>query len=71
MFVGEKKPFLFKYLNISIVFKQFYDKDYKIFIVDENLFVCIIIYFSKNKHFKRITKNVRIINKYSLKYKLY
>ena len=28
-----------------------YDKSYKIFISDENLFVCIIIYFNKKIHF--------------------
>ena len=38
-----------------------YDKDYKIFIANENLFVCIQIYLNKNIHFQYITKNIRII----------
>ena len=36
----------------SIIFRGGYDKGYKIFIVDENLFVCILIYFNKNIHFQ-------------------
>ena len=45
----------------SIIFLGGYDKGYKIFIADENLFVCILIYFNKNIHFQWITKNIRII----------
>ena len=33
----------------------------KIFIADGNLFVCTLIYFDKNIHFRWITKNIRII----------
>ena len=29
-----------------------YDKGYKIFIADKNLFVCILIYFNKNIYFQ-------------------
>ena len=46
-----------------IIFKGGYDKCYKIFIADENLFVCILIYFNKNIHFQWITKkwkNIKI-----------
>ena len=63
----------------SIIFRGGYDKGYKIFIADENLFVCtliyffcILIYFDKNIHFQWITikcKNYKI--KISLKCKLY
>ena len=38
-----------------------YDKGYKFFIADEILFICILIYFNKNIHFKWITKNIRVI----------
>ena len=44
----------------SIIFKGGYDKGYKIFIADENLFLCILIYFNKNIHFPWITKKYRI-----------
>ena len=40
--------------------REGYDKGYKIFIADENLFVCILIYFNKNIHFQWITKKLRI-----------
>ena len=56
----------------SIIFIWGYDKGYTIFLADENLFVCILIYFDKNIHFQWITikcKNYKI--KISLKYKLY
>ena len=36
----------------SIIFRGGYDKGYKTFIADENLFVCILIYFNKNIHFQ-------------------
>ena len=45
----------------SIIFIGDYDKGYKNFIDDENVFVCIQIYFNKNIHFQWITINVRII----------
>ena len=47
-------------------------KGYKMIIADENLFVCILIYFNKSIHFQWITKkcmNYKI--NYSLKYNLY
>ena len=43
----------------SIIFRGGYDKGYKMFIADENLFVCILIYFNKNIHFQRITKKYK------------
>ena len=56
----------------SIIFRGGYDKGYKMFIADENLFVCIIIYFDRNIHFQWITKKCKNKkNKYSLKSKLY
>ena len=58
--------------KISIIFRGGYDKGYKIFIADENLFVCTLIYFNKNIHFQWIAKkckNYKTI--FSLKYKLY
>ena len=45
----------------SIIFRGGYYKGYKIFIADENLFVCILIYSNKNRQFQWITKNIRII----------
>ena len=45
----------------SIILRGGYDKGYKKFIADENLFVCILIYFNKDIHFHWISKNVRII----------
>ena len=36
----------------SVIFRGGYDKGYKIFIADENLFVCILIYFNKSIHFQ-------------------
>ena len=53
--------------KISIIFIGGYDKGYKFFIADENLFVCILIYFNKNIHFQLIIKNIGIINKIILK----
>ena len=55
-----------------IVFRGGYDKGYKNFIADENLFACILIYYNKNIHFQWITKkhNNYKIN-FFLKYKLY
>ena len=47
-------------------------KAIKFSIADENLFVCILIYFNKNTYFQWITKkykNYKII--FSLKYKFY
>ena len=35
----------------SIIFRGGYDKGYKIFIADENLFVSILIYFNKKHTF--------------------
>ena len=35
----------------SIIFRGGYDKGYKIFIADENLFVCILINFNKKHTF--------------------
>ena len=56
----------------SIIFRGGYDKGYKIFIADENLFVCILIYFNKNIHFQWITKKYKNYKiKFSLKYKLF
>ena len=43
----------------SIIFIGGYDKGYKIIIVDENLFVCIPIYFNKNIHIQWITKKCK------------
>ena len=42
--------------KIYIIFIGGYDKDYKNFIADENLFVCILIYLNKNIHYQWITK---------------
>ena len=55
----------------AIIFIWGYDKGYKIFIADENLFVCILINFNKIIHFQWITKNIKYKIKFSLKYKLY
>ena len=53
-------------------FQRGYDKDYKIFIADENLFICTLIYFNKNIHFQWITKKCKNYGiNFSLKYKLY
>ena len=41
-----------------IIFRGGYDKGYKIFIADENLFVCILIYFNKSIHFNWISKKI-------------
>ena len=35
----------------SIIFRGGYDKGYKNFIADENLFACILIYFNKKHTF--------------------
>ena len=43
----------------SIIFKGGYDKGYKKFIADENLFLCILIYFNKNIHFQWKTKKFK------------
>ena len=49
-----------------------YDKGYTIFIADENLFVCILIYFNKSINLQWITKKCKNYKtNYSLKYKLY
>ena len=45
----------------SIIFRGGYDKGYKIFIADENLFVCFLIYFNKKFIFIELLKNVRTI----------
>ena len=45
----------------AIMLREGYEKGYKNFIADENLFVCILIYFNKNINFQWITKNIRII----------
>ena len=46
----------------SIIFRGGYDKGYKIFMADENLFVCFLIYFNKKTYiFSELLKNVRII----------
>ena len=63
----------------SIIFRGGYDKGYKIFIADENLFVCILISFActlinfnKNIHFQWITKKYKNYKvKFSLKYNFY
>ena len=56
----------------SIIFRGSYDKGYKIFIADENLFVCIIIYSNKDINFQWITKKYKNYKiNFSLKYKLY
>ena len=53
-------------------FHRGYDKGNKFSIADENLFVCILIYFNKNIHFQWITKKYKNYKiKFSLKYKLY
>ena len=43
----------------SIIIRGGYDKGYKNFIADENLFVCILIYFNKNIHFHWISKKYK------------
>ena len=43
----------------SIIFRGGYDKGYKIFIADEKLFACILIYFNKNINFQWITKKCK------------
>ena len=40
----------------SIIFSGVTIKGYKIFIADEDLFVCILIYFNKSINFQWITK---------------
>ena len=56
----------------SIILRGGYDKGYKKFIDDENLFVCILIYFNKNIHFHWISKKYKNYKiNFSLKYKLY
>ena len=56
----------------SIFFKGGYDKGYKLFIADENLFVCILIYFNKNIHFHWIIKKFKNYKiKFSSNCKLY
>ena len=55
-----------------IIFRGGYDKGYKIFIADENLFVCVLIYSNKNIYFQWITKKYKNYKvKFSLKYKFY
>ena len=47
-------------------------KTIKFSIADENLFVCILIYYNKNKYFKWITKKYKNYKiHFSLKYKFY
>ena len=47
-------------------------KGYKIFIADENLIVCIIIYFNKNINFQWISKKYKNYKiNFSLKYMFY
>ena len=59
----------------SIIFRGGYDKGYKIFIADENLFVFALIYlypnfFNKNINFQWINKKCKNYKiNYSLKYK--
>ena len=56
----------------SIILRGGYDKGYKKFIVDENLFAWILIYFNKNIHFQWKTKKCKNYKiKFSLKYKFY
>ena len=43
----------------SIIFRGGYDKGYIFFIADDNLFVCILIYFNKKIHFQLITKKCK------------
>ena len=51
-----------KWQKNFIILREDYDKGYKIFIADENLFVCILIYFNKKTYiFSELLKNVRII----------
>ena len=38
----------------SIIFRGGYYKGYKNAIADENLFICILIYYNKNIHFQWI-----------------
>ena len=52
----------------SIIFRGGYDKGYRIFIADKNLFVCILIYLLISKFisiktniFSELLKNVRVI----------
>ena len=45
--------------KISIIFRGGYDKGYKFFIAIKILFVCIIIYFNKNRHFRWIAKKCK------------
>ena len=51
----------------SIIFRGGYDKGYKIFIVYENLFAWILIYFNKNIQFQWITKKYK---NYKIKFSL-
>ena len=51
----------------SIILRGGYDKGYKNFIADENLFVCILIYFNKNIHFHWISKKCK---NYKIFYKI-
>ena len=53
--------------KISIIFIEGLYKGYKFFITDENLFVCILIYFNKKYIFSGLLKNVRIIKEIFLK----
>ena len=58
--------------KISSILRGGYDKGYKFFIADENLFVCILICYNKNIHFQWIAKKYKNYKiKFSLKYKLY
>ena len=56
----------------TIIFTGGYEKGYKIFIADENLFVCTLIYYYKNINFQWITKKCKNYKiNFSLKFKLY
>ena len=55
-----------------IIFRGGNGKGYKIFKEEENLFVCILIYFNKKIHFQWIIKKCKNNKiKFSLKCKLY
>ena len=56
----------------SIILRGGYDKGYKNVMADENLFVCILIYFNKNFYFHWFSKKYKNYKiKFSLKCKLY
>ena len=45
----------------SIIYIGVTTKAIKFSIADENLFVCILIYYNKNTYFQWFIKNIRII----------